>query len=114
MEHGRQRSNWSITDTSPSDMSARKMSVRFNSLNDKSDFKETIGFTHEKPVYQRHLRYVRQMWLLPLAGQDFATNVILNPKNTIKLILHTKKCQYGNRTTASCEGRRRFTNLGHL
>ena len=56
MEHGRQRSNWSITDTSASDMSARKMSVRFNSLNDKSDFKETIGFTHEKPVYQRHLR----------------------------------------------------------
>ena len=114
MEHGGQRSNWSITDTSATDMSARKMSVRFNSLNDKSDFKETIGFTHEKPVYQRHLRYVRQMSLLQV--RDFATNVILNPKKTNKLILHTKKCQHGNRTTATCacEGRRRFTNLGHL
>ena len=80
MEHGRQCSNWSITDTSASDMSARKMSVRFNSLNDKSDFKETIGFTHEKPVYQRHLRYVRQISLLPLAGQRLCNQCDFEPK----------------------------------
>ena len=76
MEHGRQRSNWSITDTSASDMSARKMSVRFNSLNDKSDFKETIGFTHEKPVYQRHLclRYVRSPNVASTSGRSGLCN----------------------------------------